>query len=167
MQEQIQRINVEDIIPNRFQPRKNFDQDSLQELAESIKQHGMIQPLVLRKLWNKFEIIAGERRYKAENMIGLKQVPSIIMELDDATSAEVALAENIQRRDLTAVEKAKSYKQILSLGQMTQEELAKKMGKSQPAVSNTLRLLELSDDEIIDACYKKIIKNEERLNSDY
>ena len=146
MQEKIQYINVEDIIPNRFQPRKNFDQDSLQELAESIKQHGLIQPLVLRKLGNKFEIIAGERRYKAANMIGLKQVPSIVMELDDATSAEIALAENIQRKDLTAVEKAKSYKQILSLGQMTQEELAKKMGKSQPAVSNTLRLLDLSDD---------------------
>ncbi len=146
MQEKIQYINVEDIIPNRFQPRKNFDQDSLQELAESIKQHGLIQPLVLRKLGNKFEIIAGERRYKAANMIGLKQVPSIVMELDDATSAEIALAENIQRKDLTAVEKAKSYKQILSLGQMTQEELAKKMGKSQPAVSNTLRLLDLSDE---------------------
>lgn len=146
MMEQIQYINVDDIIPNRFQPRKKFEEDDLNELAESIKQHGIIQPLVLRRLGNKFEIIAGERRYKAANIVGLKQVPSIVMDLDDRTSAEIALAENIQRKDLTAIEKAKSYKQILGLGQITQEELAKKMGKSQPTVSNTLRLLELTEE---------------------
>ena len=146
MMEQIQYINVDDIIPNRFQPRKKFEETDLNELAESIKQHGIIQPLVLRRLGNKFEIIAGERRYKAANIVGLKQVPSIVMDLDDRTSAEIALAENIQRKDLTAIEKAKSYKQILGLGQITQEELAKKMGKSQPAVSNTLRLLDLTEE---------------------
>ena len=146
MMEQLQYINVDDIIPNRFQPRKKFEETDLNELAESIKQHGIIQPLVLRRLGNKFEIIAGERRYKAANIVGLKQVPSIVMDLDDRTSAEIALAENIQRKDLTAIEKAKSYKQILGLGQITQEELAKKMGKSQPAVSNTLRLLDLTEE---------------------
>lgn len=146
MIEQIEYISVDDIIPNRFQPRKKFDEDDLNELAESIKQHGIIQPLVLRRLGNKFEIIAGERRYKAANIVGLKQVPSIVMDLDDKTSAEIALAENIQRKDLTSIEKAKSYRQILGLGQITQEELAKKMGKSQPTVSNTLRLLDLTDE---------------------
>lgn len=146
MKGEINYVNVADIIPNRFQPRKNFNQDELQELAESIKQHGIIQPLVLRKLGDKYEIIAGERRFKAANIVGLREVPSIIMNLDDVKSAEIALAENIQRKDLTAIEKAKSYKQILGLGQMTQEELAKRMGKSQPAVSNMLRLLDLSDE---------------------
>ncbi|MBQ7141399.1 MAG: ParB/RepB/Spo0J family partition protein [Bacilli bacterium] len=146
MKGEINYVNVSDIIPNRFQPRKNFNQDELQELAESIKQHGIIQPLVLRRLGDKYEIIAGERRFKAANIVGLREVPSIIMDLDDVKSAEIALAENIQRKDLTAIEKAKSYKQILGLGQMTQEELAKRMGKSQPAVSNMLRLLDLSDE---------------------
>ena len=146
MNSQIEMINVQNIVPNRFQPRKQFDESKLNELAESIKEHGIIQPLILRKLGNKYEIIAGERRFKAAIMIGMTQVPSIIMVLDDKSSAEVALIENIQRKDLTPIEEAKSYKQILSLGQITQEEMAKKMGRNQSTVSNKLRLLNLSDE---------------------
>ena len=105
---QIMQIPVEDIIPNRFQPRLNFDEKALNELSNSIKQHGIIQPLVLRKLGDKYEIIAGERRYKAATRAGFLTVPAVITEMDDNTSAEVALVENVQRRDLTAIEEIKS-----------------------------------------------------------
>lgn len=146
MNTEVKQISVDDIIPNRFQPRKNFDQESLEELADSIRQHGIIQPLVLRKLGDKFEIIAGERRFKAANMIGLKNVPAIVMEINDSESAEIALIENVQRKDLTAIEEAKSYQKILELGQLNQENLAKRVGKKQSTVSNKLRLLNLSDE---------------------
>lgn len=146
MNREVQKISVDTIIPNRFQPRKNFDEESLNELANSIIQHGIIQPLVLRKLGNSYEIIAGERRYKAAVKIGLQEVPAIVMELDDTSSAEIALVENIQRKDLTAIEEAKSYEKILELGQMNQEELAKRIGRNQSTVSNKLRLLNLSEE---------------------
>ena len=107
------QIHIEDIIPNRFQPRLNFDEQGLKELADSIKEHGIIQPLVLRKLGDKYEIIAGERRYKAAQMAGLQTVPAVIANIDDNKSAEVALVENVQRRDLTAIEEARSYKNLL------------------------------------------------------
>ena len=138
-------VPIEDIIPNRFQPRLSFDESALQELAASIKEHGIIQPLVLRRLGDKYEIVAGERRYKASKMAGLTAVPAIISTLDDKKSAEVAIVENIQRRDLTSIEEAKSYKALLDKGYLTQEELAKKMGLSQSAISNKLRLLTLSN----------------------
>ena len=147
----IQYINVEDIIPNRFQPRLTFDENALKELATSIKEHGIIQPLVLRKLLNgKFEIIAGERRYKASQIAGLTKVPAIIADLDDNTSAEVALVENLQRRNLSAIEEAKSYKKLLDRGYLTQDELAKRLGISQSSVANKVRLLSLTD-EVQDA----------------
>lgn len=141
---QVLQVPIEDIIPNRFQPRLNFDDSSLQELASSIKQHGIIQPLVLRKVGDKYEIIAGERRYKASKIAGLTSVPAIISQLDDKNSAEVAIVENIQRKDLSSIEEAKSYKTLLDKGYLTQEQLAKRMGVSQSAVSNKLRLLSLS-----------------------
>jgi len=146
MNTEVQKISVDKIIPNRFQPRKNFDEDALNELADSIRQHGIIQPLVLRKLGDSYEIIAGERRYKAAMKVGLKEVPAIVMDLDDTSSAEIALVENIQRKDLTAIEEAKSYEKILELGQMNQEELAKRVGRNQSTVSNKLRLLNLSEE---------------------
>lgn len=142
---QILNVPIEDIIPNRFQPRLNFDENSLKELSASIKEHGIIQPLVLRHLGDKYEIIAGERRYKAAKMAGLTFVPAIISSLDDRKSAEVAIVENIQRKDLSSIEEAKSYKALLDKGYLTQEELAKKMGLSQSAISNKLRLLSLSE----------------------
>ena len=150
MDKNIQEIPIEDIIPNRFQPRLAFNEEGLKELAESIKQHGIIQPLVVRKLGDKYEIIAGERRYKASTMAGLTKVPAIISNIDDNKSAEVALVENIQRRNLSAIEEAKSYKNLLDRGYLTQEQLADKMGVSQSTIANKLRLLNL-DNEVQDA----------------
>lgn len=146
----ILEVPIEDIIPNRFQPRLSFNEEGINELAESIKQHGIIQPLVVRKLGDKYEIIAGERRYKASTMAGLAKVPVIISDIDDNKSAEVALVENIQRRNLTAIEEAKSYKNLLDRGYLTQEQLANKMGVSQSAIANKLRLLNL-DEEVQEA----------------
>ena len=156
MEEQILQVPIEDILPNRFQPRLAFDDASLQDLAASIKQHGIIQPLILRRKNDKYEIIAGERRYKAARMAGLVSVPAIISNLSDAASAEVAIVENVQRKDLTAIEEAKSYQAILDKGYMTQEELAKRMGLSQSAISNKLRLLTL-DESVQNAVLKNQI----------
>lgn len=150
MEEKIFQIPIEDIIPNRFQPRLTFEDSALQELAESIKQHGIIQPLVLRKLGDKFEIIAGERRYKASQIAGLTVVPAVISDIDDDKSAEVALVENIQRKNLTSIEEARSYKNLLDRGYLTQEQLANKMGISQSTIANKLRLLNL-DETVQDA----------------
>ena len=140
------QIHIEDIMPNRFQPRLTFDDEGLQELANSIREHGIIQPLVLRKLGNKYEIIAGERRFKAAQIVGLSTVPAVIANIDDNKSAEIALVENIQRKNLTAIEEARSYKNLLDQENLTQEQLAKRMGLSQPAVANKLRLLNLDDE---------------------
>lgn len=156
MEGQVLQVPIEDILPNRFQPRLAFDDASLQDLAASIKQHGIIQPLILRRKNDKYEIIAGERRYKAARMAGLVSVPAIISNLSDAASAEVAIVENVQRKDLTAIEEAKSYQAILDKGYMTQEELAKKMGLSQSAISNKLRLLTL-DESVQNAVLKNQI----------
>jgi ParB family chromosome partitioning protein len=150
------QVHIEDIIPNRFQPRLNFDEQGLKELADSIREHGIIQPLVLRKLGEKYEIIAGERRYKAAQLVGLTTVPAVIANIDDNKSAEVALVENVQRRDLTAIEEARSYKNLLDKGYLTQEQLAKRMGLSQPAVANKLRLLNL-DEEVQQALLEERI----------
>ncbi len=150
MDKNIQEVPIEDIIPNRFQPRLSFNEEGLNELSDSIKQHGIIQPLVVRKLGDKFEIVAGERRYKAAVQAGLTKVPVILSDVDDNQSAEVALVENIQRRNLTAIEEAKSYKNLLDRGYLTQEQLASKMGVSQSSISNKLRLLNL-DEEVQDA----------------
>lgn len=140
------QVPVEDIMPNRAQPRVVFDDASLQELADSIKEHGIIQPLVLRKVGEKYEIVAGERRYRAAIIAGLAGVPAIITKMTDAESAEVALVENIQRKDLTAIEEARSYKTILDKGELSQTDLAVKMGVSQSAISNKLRLLSLDEE---------------------
>ncbi len=139
-------LHLDDIIPNRFQPREVFDDHALKELAISIKEHGVIQPIIVRNIGNKYEIIAGERRYKASALAGLTKIPAIIRNLDDKESSKVALLENLQRRDLNPIEEARTYQKILELDQMTQEELAKTMGKSQSAVANKLRLLSLSEE---------------------
>ena len=150
------QVHIEDIIPNRFQPRLAFDEQGLKELSDSIREHGIIQPLVLRKLGDKYEIIAGERRYKAAQIAGLTTVPAVIANIDDNKSAEVALVENIQRRDLTAIEEARSYKNLLDKGYLTQDQLAKRMGLSQPAIANKLRLLNL-DEEVQQALLEEKI----------
>lgn len=155
-EQKVIQVPIEDIIPNRFQPRLAFDEEGLKELSESIKQHGIIQPLVLRRLGDKYEIIAGERRYKAATMAGLRTVPAIISDIDDNKSAEIALVENIQRRNLTPIEEAKSYKNLLDRGYMTQEQLAEKMGVSQSSIANKLRLLNLAP-EVQDALLQEKI----------
>lgn len=147
---EVLQVRLEDIVPNRFQPREHFENDGIEELAQSIKEHGIIQPLVLRRLGDKYEIIAGERRYKAATLAGLSTVPAILSDIDDNKSAEIALVENIQRRNLTSIEEARSYKAILDKGYLTQEGLAQKMGVSQSQIANKLRLLNLCE-EVQDA----------------
>ncbi len=149
-------LYLDDIIPNRFQPREVFDERALKELAVSIKEHGVIQPIIVRNVNGKYEIIAGERRYKASAMAGLTKIPAIIRNLDDKESSKVALLENLQRKNLNPIEEARTYQKILELDQMTQEELAKTMGKSQSAVANKIRLLGLSD-EVQEALLKEQI----------
>ena len=144
LDKEVIEVSLDDIIPNRFQPRLAFDEGALNELSKSIKEHGIIQPLVLRKIGNKYEIIAGERRYKAAYIAGLRKVPAVTIDLNDNESAEVAIVENIQRKDLSPIEEAKSYKKLLERGYLTQEQLATRMGKTQATISNKLRLLNLS-----------------------
>lgn len=143
-------LNMRDILPNRFQPRIYFDELKLNELAESIRKYGVIQPIVVRQIGNKYEIIAGERRYKASVLANRETIPAIITNLNDKEAEEIALLENIQRQNLTAIEEAVSYKRILSMGYITQEDLAKKVGKSQSTIANKVRLLNL-DDQVQDA----------------
>ena len=147
MNEQVINISIDDIIPNRFQPREVFKDQALDELALSIKEHGVIQPIIVRPIVNnKYEIIAGERRYKASTIAGKTTIPAIVRNLDDKETSKQALLENIQRQDLTPIEEARTYQTILSLDNITQEELAKTMGKSQSAISNKLRLLTLPEE---------------------
>ena len=143
---EIKHLDLVDIIPNRLQPRTEFDEEKLNELANSIKQYGVINPIIVRPVGNKYEIIAGERRYKASKIAGLTKIPVIISNMDERTSAEVAIIENIQRQDLTALEEAKSYRKLLDQGNITQEQLAHKMGKTQSTIANKMRLLNLCDE---------------------
>ncbi len=145
-EKKVVELDVNDVLPNRFQPRIKFNEDSINELCESIKEHGVIQPIVVRAMGDKYEIIAGERRYKASLLAGKQTIPSVITDLNDKDSAEVALIENVQRKDLTPIEEAISYKKILDMGYLTQDELATKLGKTQSTVANKLRLLNLNED---------------------
>lgn len=154
--DEVVQIPLDDIIPNRFQPREVFDERALKELAVSIKEHGVIQPIIVRSVNGKYEIIAGERRYKASALAGLTKIPAIVRDLDDKESSKVALLENLQRKNLNPIEEAKTYQKILELDEMTQEELAKTMGKSQSAVANKVRLLSLPE-EVQEALLKEEI----------
>ena len=159
--EKIYYIPVEDILPNRFQPRLAFDEKELNDLANSIIKYGVIQPIVLRKISDKYEIIAGERRYKAACLAGLKKIPAIINNTDDNTSAEIALLENLQRKNLTVIEEAQSYKKLIDKG-FTQEDIANKLSVSQSSIANKLRLLNLPK-EVRDALlYNKISERHAR-----
>ena len=159
--DKIYYIPVEDIIPNRFQPRLAFDEKELNERANSIIKYGVIQPIVLRSIGEKYEIIAGERRYKASCIAGLKKIPAIINNTDDNTSAEIALLENLQRKNLSVIEEAQSYKKLMDRG-FTQEDIAIKLGISQSAVANKMRLLNLPK-EVQDALlYNRISERHAR-----
>lgn len=146
MEKEVLILNIEDVLPNRFQPRIKFKEENINELAESIKEHGVIQPIVVRKISDKYEIIAGERRYKASILAGKTTIPAIVTNLDDKNSAEVALIENVQRQNLTPIEEAISYKKILDMGYINQTDLAEKLGKTQSTIANKLRLLNLDED---------------------
>ena len=156
MNNEIFYVYLDDVLPNRFQPRKHFDEKELNDLAESIRQHGVIQPLIVRRLGEKYEIIAGERRYKASTLAGLDKVPVIIKEMDDKDAAEVALIENVQRQNLTAIEEAESYNKLINLSGLTQEQIAGKVGVNQSTVANKLRLLGLTP-EVKEALLNKKI----------
>lgn len=138
-------IAVSSIYSNSKQPRQYFDNEKISELAESIKQHGVIQPIIVNKEEDKYIIIAGERRWRAAKLIGLKEIPSIVMNLSDKDILEISLIENIQRQDLNAIEEAKAYKRLLTEFKIVQEELSDRIGKSRTAISNTLRLLNLDE----------------------
>ena len=139
-------VKIEDIEPNRTQPRKEFDEKALSELAESISQHGLLQPLLVRPLTlGGYQIVAGERRYRACRMAGITEVPVIIRELSDTETMEIALIENLQREDLTPLEEALGYKALMDEHKFTQDEIAQSMGKSRPAIANALRLLKLPE----------------------
>ncbi|KXS44067.1 MULTISPECIES: nucleoid occlusion protein [unclassified Candidatus Frackibacter] len=143
----IEYLPVDKIIPNPYQPRIEFDEEELKELASSIKNHGIIQPLTVRKnSEDEYELIAGERRLRASKLIGLKEVPVIVGEFVEKEMAEIALIENLQRKDLDFLEEAVGYKKLLETFDLTQKELAEQIGKSQSTIANKLRLLKLSEE---------------------
>ena len=142
-----EELKLSDLEPNRGQPRKDFDDETLAELADSISQHGILQPLLVRPIFGGgYQIVAGERRWRAARMAGLTTVPAIIRELDDEQVMEIALIENLQREDLSPLEEAMGYQSLMDSYDMTQEEVAKIVGKSRSAVANVLRLLKLPEE---------------------
>ena len=139
-------VKITMVEPNREQPRKNFDEDALQELSESIKQFGLLQPILVQQRDNYYEIIAGERRWRAAKLAGLKEVPVIIKNLTEQEIVEISLIENIQREDLNPIEEAQAYKKLLTEFNLKQDEVAERVSKSRTAVTNSMRLLKLSDE---------------------
>lgn len=138
-------VNVDEVEPNPFQPRKEFDPEQLQELCDSIKEHGVIQPISVRKVNNKYQLVAGERRLRASKLAGLTTVPAVEKEYDDRQMMEIALIENIQREDLNPMEEAFAYKSLMDQFELTQEEVSNRVSKSRSAIANTLRLLNLPE----------------------
>ena len=138
-------LKITEVEPNRNQPRKNFDEDLLQELADSIKQYGIIQPLIVQKRDDYYEIIAGERRWRAAKIAGLKEVPGIIKDYTDREIVEIALIENIQRADLNPIEEAQAYQRLIKEYNLKQDEVAEKVSKSRATITNSMRLLKLDD----------------------
>ena len=141
-----QELPISQIKVNPYQPRKEFDEASLQELADSIREHGIIQPLLVRSYKDHYQLIAGERRWRAAQIVGLKFVPVVIRDYNDQQMMEIALVENLQREDLNPLEEAEAYNKLIQEFGLTQEEVAQKVGKSRPAVANTLRLLQLPEE---------------------
>jgi len=136
-------IKITDIEANEMQPRKAFDDETLANLSESIKEHGVVQPIIVRKVGNTYQIIAGERRWRASRIAGKRTIPAIVKECSNLEVMELALIENLQREDLNSIEEAQAYKSLIEEYDMTQEEISKKIGKSRPAIANSLRLLQL------------------------
>nr|WP_255695434.1 ParB/RepB/Spo0J family partition protein [Salinicoccus sp. ID82-1] len=153
----LQHLPMENIVPNRYQPRTEFDRDRIRELADSIEEHGLLQPITVRPIEEgMYEIIAGERRFRALKMLNREEAEVIVKYLTDTESAAIALIENIQRENLSSIEEAKAYKKLLKMDGITQKNLAQNLGKSQSFIANKLRLLKLSD-EVIEALQKQEI----------
>ncbi|MGB4131078.1 MAG: ParB/RepB/Spo0J family partition protein [Tepidanaerobacteraceae bacterium] len=152
-EENVQEIDIKKIVANEKQPRRGFDESKLEELADSMKQHGVLQPVILRKKGNKYELVAGERRWRAAAKAGIEKIPAIVRELNDSDVMEIALIENLQREDLNPIEEAMAYKRLMDDFGLTQEELSKRVGKSRSQIANTVRLLNL-DKEIQDLVYE-------------
>jgi len=168
--EYIEEVSVNQIVRSPYQPRLTFDDEAINELSESIKNHGVLQPIVVRKVDKNYEIIAGERRFIASQAAGLEKVPVIVKDYDDKVSAELAIIENIQREDLTSIEEAIAYKQLMDIFNVNQSDLAARLGKSQSSIANKIRLLALPE-EVKDAILTKDISERHgrsllRLNSD-
>lgn len=141
----VREIRINEVEPNIGQPRKNFNDEKLAQLAQSIKQHGIVQPLIVQRDGSKYKIVAGERRWRAARIAGLRTVPVIIRDLSNKQVMEIALIENLQREDLNPIEEAEAYDKLMNEYSMTQEEIAGTVGKSRPAIANSLRLLNLQD----------------------
>lgn len=146
MRDSIRFLKLEEIIPNRYQPRKSFDDEKIEELAQSIRENGIIQPVVVRGAGEKFELIIGERRFRASQRAGLQEIPAVVKDYSEDKLLELALIENLQREDLNPVEEAFAYRTMLEREKITQEELAKRIGKSRSYIANMIRLLELPDE---------------------
>lgn len=143
---QVTRIKTSQLRVNPYQPRKIFDEKALQELSESIKEHGILQPIVVRKAGKTHEIVVGERRFRAAKLAGIKEIPAIVKELTDQQMMELAILENLQREDLTPIEEAEAYERLMDALKLTQEQLAFRLGKSRPYIANHLRLLSLPEE---------------------
>ncbi|MBM7606724.1 ParB family chromosome partitioning protein [Metabacillus crassostreae] len=154
--EEVKQIVVKDIVPNRFQPRTVFSNEKIEELALTIRTHGIIQPIVVREVDGRFELIAGERRWRAVQTLGWDVIPAIVKDFNDTETASVALIENLQREELSSIEEAVAYAKLLELHDLTQEALAQRLGKGQSTIANKLRLLKLPQ-EVQDALLQKSI----------
>src|SRR6478609_6510730 len=144
-QEEVKQLPIHEIDTSPFQPRTLFDDDRIEELCQTIKTHGVIQPIVVRVKNNTFELIAGERRLRAVKKLGLETIPAIVRDFNDSQAASIALIENLQREGLTAIEEAAAYQQLIEMHDLTQESLAQRLGKSQSTIANKIRLLNLCE----------------------
>ena len=145
LQNNVSEIVISEIIPSPWQPRKIFDEEALNDLVLSVKEHGVLQPLVVRKINDKYELVAGERRWRAAQLASLKKVPIVLIEVDDKKALEIALVENLQREDLNPIEEAKGYALLKETFNLTQEQVSERVGKGRTTITNALRLLDLSD----------------------
>lgn len=143
--EKVEQLHVKSIQPNPYQPRKIFNEEAIQELCDSIQEHGVLQPIIVRKLDTVYEIVAGERRFRAAQLAGLTEIPAIVRVLSDEETMELAILENLQREDLTPIEEAEAYKSLIDHVKVTQEQLAKRLGKSRSHIANHMRLLLLPE----------------------
>src|SRR6478609_7102722 len=160
--DEVKNIPVNSIIPSPYQPRTLFDDDRIDELCQTIRTHGIIQPIVVRVKNNTFELIAGERRLRAVKKLGLEAIPAIVRDFNDSQAASIALIENLQREGLTAIEEAAAYQQLIELHDLTQESLAQRLGKSQSTIANKIRLLHLSEPVRLALMERKITERHAR-----